>query len=183
MSAVDLRNNPAQGKFAVVNPDGSNLSAGGGLSYSSGAIARPANTTAYTAGDVFGAAVAAITIALGAVSGSSVMITSTRFQRDVSAVASGETSYTLHLYSVTPPSAPADNAAWDLPSGDRASYLGFIDLGTPVDLGSTIYVQQTDVNRVVRLAGTDLFGLIVTNGAYTPGSADVFRLTVDAVQL
>src|SRR4051812_6282001 len=40
------------------------------------------------------------------------------------------TAWRLYLYSVTPPSALTDTTTFDVPSGDRASYLGYIDLGT-----------------------------------------------------
>jgi hypothetical protein len=148
-----------------------------GFGASSGTVTRPANTTAYAAGDVVGATAAAITFANAAgYSGQSVRITGFRFMYNVTAVQSGQTSFRLYLYSVTPPSALADNAVWDLPSGDRASFRGYIDLGSLVDLGSTIYVQADNVNHCFLAGGTSLFGYLVTNGAYTPASAETFQI-------
>lgn len=146
---------------------------------------RPANTTAYGAGDVLGPAAgsSAMDFNLGAISGSNIMITSASLERDVADLVSGETSYSLYLYSVTPPSALADNAVFDLPSGDRASFLGKISLGTPVDEGGTLYVEQNGINKQVKLAGTHIFGYLVTAGAYTPVSASVLKVTLNAVQL
>jgi hypothetical protein len=94
-------------------------------------------------------------------------IVSAEIEVDTTALQSGETSYRLYLYNVTPPSALADNTAWDLPSGDRASFLGYVDLGSPVDLGSTLYVQSGYVDKDIKLAGTSLFAYLVTNGAFT----------------
>lgn len=112
---------------------------------------------------------------LAPVSGSEIIITSSELQVAHTAVISGETSYRLYLYSVTPPSAPADNDAFDIPAGDRASSLGYIDLGTPVDLGSTLYVQTDGINRQVTVPasvnGGSLYGLLVTNGAFTATAA------------
>lgn len=142
---------------------------------------RPANTTAYTAGDVVGATAAAITFASMGPNAGAIMITGAQLEVDISAVQSGMANFRLHLYSVTPPSALADNAVWDLPSGDRASYLGFIDIGTPVDLGSTCYVETSELRKQVKLAGTSLFGYLQTIGAYTPASADVYKITLHAV--
>ncbi len=158
---------------------------GGGSAYGGSpvSVTRPADTTAYTAGDVRGATAAAISFPSVGPSGGAVMITSVALQFDENSVPSGMTSFRLHLYNVTPPSALADNAAWDLPSGDRASYLGYVDLGTPVDVGSTLYVQTDQVNKQVLLAGTGLFGYLVTNGAYTPTSASVARITLHTVAL
>lgn len=145
-------------------------------------ITRPANTTAYTAGDVVGATAAAITFSnMGPSAGGEIMITSAAFEIDQSAMISGETSYRLYLYNVTPPSALADNAPWDLPSGDRASFLGYIDLGIPVDLGSTCYVEENILNKQITLASSSLFGYLVTSGAFTPTSARVQDITLHSV--
>ena len=86
---------------------------------------------------------------------------------DQTAVISGETSYTLQLYNVTPPSAQADNAAWTLASGDLSAYRGSIALGTPVDLGAACFVKTGGLTEDIRLQGTSLFGQLVTAGAFT----------------
>ena len=149
-------------------------------------ITRPNDTSAYTANDVIGAATgstAAVEFKNMGPTGARIMITSTQLEVDASAVISGETSYRLHLYNITPPSASGDNAAWDLPSGDRASYLGFIELGTPVDLGSTLYVEQNIVNKQTSLSTQSLWGYLVTIGAYTPTAQRVHKITLHSVAL
>jgi len=149
--------------------------------------ARTADTNAYTAKDVIGAATGATAAiefsSMAPAAGGSIMITSTEIEVDASALASGEANYRLHLYSVTPPSALGDNAAFDIPSGDRASYLGYLDLGTPVDLGSTLYAQADGVNKQIELPGSSLFGYLVTIGAFTPASATVRKVTLHAIGL
>ena len=147
----------------------------GGKGYvSQVSVTRPANTTAYTAGDVVGATAAAIEFADIGPSFGVISITDSDLRGDVTGVPAGMTSFRLHLYNVTPPSALADNAAWDLPAGDRASYLGYIDLGTPVDVGSTLFVQSTGTgSKLIQMKTTSLFGYLVTNGAFTPTSAAV----------
>lgn len=142
---------------------------------------RPADTTAYTAGDVVGPTAAAWLFPSIGPSGGRALITSASLEVDIAAVPSGMTSFRLYLYSVTPPSALADNAAWDLVSGDRASFLGYIDLGTPADLGSTLYCEVNGINKQVKIASADLFGYLVTNGAYTPNSASVYKITLHSV--
>jgi hypothetical protein len=144
-------------------------------------LTRPNDTSAYAAGDVIGAATgstAALTFSNVGPSGGEIVITSASLMIEASALISGELSYRLYLYRVTPPSAPGDNAAWDIPSGDRASCLGFVDLGAPVDLGSTLYVEQNGINKQVKLAGTNLYGLLVTNGAFTPTANRVHDITL-----
>ncbi len=149
-------------------------------------VTRPSDTTTYGANDVVGVTgggTAGIDFNLGAISASSVLITSVAFERDAASVISGETLYNLYLYNVTPPSALADNAAFDIPSGDRASFLGKISLGAPVDEGSTLYIEQNGVNKQIKLSGTHVFGYLVTVGGYQPTSAAVHKITLNAVQL
>jgi hypothetical protein len=147
-------------------------------------LTRTADTNVYAANDVLGAATgstAALTFANMGPSGADVTITSASLEIDASALIAGETSYRLYLYNVTPPSAMGDNDAFDLASGDRAAFLGYVDLGTPVDLGSTLYVQTDNINTQVRLSGTNIFAYLVTNGTYTPTSARVYKVTLHTV--
>jgi hypothetical protein len=83
-------------------------------------LTRTADTNAYTANDVVGAATgstAALSFASLGPPGANIMVTGCRLRIDVAAVPSGMTSFDLHLYDATPPSALGDNAAFDLPSG------------------------------------------------------------------
>lgn len=152
----------------------------------SASFARTADTSAYAANDVLGVATdatAALTFSGMGQSGTRILITSVELEVDLSAVPSGMASFRLYLYDATPPSALVDNAAWDLPSGDRSSFLGYVDLGTPIDLGSTLYVRTDIVNAQFKLRGTDLYGYLVTSGAFTPASATVYKPTLHAVTL
>ena len=140
-----------------------------GSGFTSTATFTPA-AAAYLAGDIMQGAREFTNV--GPIDGGEVLIVNTRLRVDASAIVSGETSYTLHLYNVTPPSALADNAVWDLPAGDRASYMGSVSLGTVVDLGSTIFVEQTGLTKQVTVpAGGSLFGYLVTNGGFTATGA------------
>jgi hypothetical protein len=135
-------------------------------------VTRPANVTPYTAGDVVGGA---ITFASVGPSGGSIYISSASLEMDIAALPSGMTTFRLYLYDATPPSALADNAPWDLSSGDRAKFLGYIDLGTLVDLGSTLYVQvaaatMTKTQFKLAAASTSLFGYLVSAAGYTPAA-------------
>lgn len=172
-----IRQMPSGNKSTAVVSDG-------GAS-ATATVTRTADVNAYAANDVLGSSTgttAALTFAnIGPAGGGEVLITSVSFERDVAALISGETSYTLHLYNVTPPSALGDNAAFDLPSGDRAAYLGSLNLGTPVDLGSTLYVEQNQVNKQVTLLSGSLYAYLVTAGGYTPTSGAVHRVALHVV--
>lgn len=147
------------------------------------AVVRPANQTPYTAGDVIGGVIAFL--AAGPLGGH-LQITSCDVRIDVAAVPAGMTTLRLHLYNVTPPSALADNAAWDLPAGDRASYIGYIDFAAPVDHGSTLSTQVENVGKHVKLAAaeTALYAYLVTTGAFTPAAnSEVYTPTIRGVAI
>lgn len=137
-------------------------------------------TTAYAASDAvgIGSGSAVLTFANFAPAAGEMIITSAQLEINTTALISGETSYRLYLYNVTPPSALADSAAWTLPSGDRASFLGVIPIGAPAALAATtLYVETNAINKQVTLAGTSLFAYLVSDGPYTP-SARVFVITL-----
>lgn len=150
-------------------------------------ITRPANATAYTALDVVGATAAAITFPnMGNRVGDHGLITSVDLRIHVAALPSGMTDFKLHLYTKTPPSALADNAAFDLQAGDRDYYLGFITLSTVADLGATLYVKADGLNMHYVLSGseTSLYGYLQTVGGFTPaGNSEVYVATLRAVGL
>jgi hypothetical protein len=151
-----------------------------GLAYSPTVTVTPA-AGAYGAGDVLQGA---LTLAsAGPTGGGKTVILGARLLIPITAVPSGMTTFTLHLYSITPPSALADNAAWNLPSGDRASYLGFVNLGTPVDLGDTLYVETNSINKPLTVpSGGSVFGYLVTVGAYTATNVG-YVVTLDTTVL
>jgi hypothetical protein len=133
--------------------------------------------SSHTALDVNGGAQ---TWAAMGLSGRPIMITGASLEIDGGTAEA--TAWRVYLYNVTPPSATADDGAWDLPSGDRASFLGYIDLGTAVDLGSTQWVEVQGINKQVKLAGTALFGYLVNITTLTP-AAVAHIVTLHAVQL
>lgn len=133
--------------------------------------------SSHTAGDCNGAAAEFV---LAAPSGCVFMITDADFYIDGGTAEA--TAWRLHLYNVTPPSASADDAAWDVPSGDRSAYIGYIDLGTAVDLGSTQGIQNAGVNRSVKLSGTSVFGYLVNLTTLTP-AAVAHRVRLKGVPL
>ncbi len=148
-------------------------------------ITRPSNATPFTAGDVVGdtGGSAIITFTTIGPAAGHVYVCGADLRIDLSAIPTGMTSFRLYLYDASP-DAIADNAAWDLSSsGDRGKFLGYVDLGSPSDLGSTLFAQADNVNKKVKLASaaTSLYGLLVTNGAYTPASAGTYAVRLHTV--
>jgi hypothetical protein len=125
---------------------------------------------AYSAGDIIDVAKElAFTFANGAAipAGSLIRILSSVIKIDVTAVPSGQTSYTGRLYSATPPSAQADNDAWTLASGDLTVYRGPISLGTPVDEGGALYIKSQYIDTDIKLTTSSAWMQLVTNGGFT----------------
>ena len=169
----------------IISDGGSTLTVDGKAYRTTATITRPSNTTAYTAGDVVGdtggSAIMSLTAA-GPTAGFVIIQSVSLIFSDIT-VPSGMGAFRVHLYSASP-TAIADNAAFDLVSGDRASYLGFVDLAAPQDLGSTIYTQVDYPGRLVKLAAasTTLFAEIETRNAYTPVSASTVELRVSTLE-
>jgi hypothetical protein len=93
-------------------------------------------------------------------------------------------SFRLHFYNASP-TAIADNAAWDLVSGDRSSYLDFIELPTPTDMGSTLFTKVDWPGSLFKLAAssTSLFCVLQCVSAFTSSeNSTVFDLRVNAVE-
>lgn len=152
--------------------------------YSKQTITRPANVTPYTANDVVGNATTGVLTftTMGRVGGQDIIITDVDFRVDLASVPASMSTFRLHLYDVTPPSALLDNAPWDLPAGDRDAYLGYVDITIPIDIGSTLHVQVTNMYKKIRVASSgSLFGYLVTAGGYTPTSGEVYSLRVHAI--
>ena len=85
--------------------------------------------------------------------------------------ATAETStWVVYLFDVTPPSAVADDGAFLLATGDYASFVGQVALAQTVDVGDTQYIETNNIQKVVRLRGTSLFGYLVNGTTLTPGA-------------
>lgn len=148
--------------------------------FSSVNTTRPSDTTAYTAGDVYGGLQTFSSIGM---SNSSVVVTSVSLRLNVTSVPSGMAGFRLHLYSATP-SSLADNAVWSLTTGDRSIYEGYVDLAVPTAIGSSILYSQNDyINKQVKLTTSALYGYLVTLGAYTPASATTSTIEIHGVQV
>lgn len=113
--------------------------------------------------------------------GGELRIVSHVFEVDETALQASEAAYALKLYSVTPPSAHADNAAWDLPAGDRAAYVGSLAIAAPTDVGSTLLTETDNVQKQITVASTGLtFAELVTVAGFTP-TATARKIKLHAV--
>ena len=151
-------------------------------------IARPDNTTGYTAGDVIGIADSGTPANAGSAihtlssigpAGGFILVQSVRLMIGLSSVTSGMAAFRLHLYTASP-TAILDNAAFDLVSGDVGKYAGFIDLPTPADFGSILMTQADYPGTLIKLAAgsSTLYAELETKGTFTPASGTLYDLRV-----
>lgn len=125
---------------------------------------------AYSAGDVMGVSrELAFAFADGSrvPAGAMIRVLTSVMRINQAALQSGEAGYTLQCYTLTQPSAQADNDAWTLAAGDLASYRGAIGLGVPGDLGSACYVRTQYIDADINLATSSLWARLVTVGGFT----------------
>ena len=180
---VEIKND--SGSPIPINDNLSSLTVDGKAYRSVVTITRPSNATAYAAGDVVGDTngSAILTFTNAGPSGGFVLLQSISLVFSDSSVPAGMGSFRLHLYS-TAPSAIADNAAFDLLSGERANYMGFIDITTPQDFGSSLYTQVDYPGRLIKLAtgSTSLFAELETRGAYPPVSASTIAVRMNLLE-
>ena len=156
-----------------------------GLAWESTAtITRAANTTAYTANDVYGGVFELTNI--GA-SGGFVFLNSLNIIFNITALPSGLGAFAVYLFNATPPSAITDNLPYSLSSGDRASIRALNGLSLTASLaargnGGSVVAEALDINRLFKLASgqTSLWGYLVTLNAFTP-SANSETATILAV--
>lgn len=133
--------------------------------------------SSHTAGSANGAAA---TFTTACPSGGRIKINSVTLEIDGATIET--TAWTLYLYNVTPPSATADAGAWDLPSGDRASFLGKIDIAQIVDLGSTLWIEASNVGKQIKCSTANVFGYLVNGTTLTPQAvAHIVTLHAEAI--
>ena len=144
----------------------------------SGTITRPADTTAYAAGDGISTSGGAnVTFATGLTAGSKFAIYSASIRSDDAAVIGGATTYKLHLFNATP-TVIADNSAHAVVTADAAKYLGYITLLVMEDAGDFITKRTDGINAVMSLASgaTSIYGQLETVGGFTPASGTVYTI-------
>lgn len=164
-------------------------------------FARPADILAYAVGDLVANSTVAGTVvplafavsrvprssgrrdpAVGQQTMVSGRVTRARIRKSTNVLTAA--SFRLHLYAASPVPANGDNGVWS--TNKAAEYLGHIDV--TVDKAFTDgaaghgapAVGQSMAYRVA--AGASIFGLLEARGAYGPGNAEAFDVTLDVCQ-
>lgn len=148
-------------------------------------ITRPANATAYAAGDVVANTDGDINVVTGLsneITGG-VVILGYRLMVNVNAVPAGMDIFRIHLFNA-PPTVIADNTAFALPAADSDKYLGCIETGVPADVGDVLWTRGDNLNFPVLLdADMAVYAVLETRGAFTPASGGVFTVHLYGMRL
>lgn len=146
-------------------------------------ITRPDNTTAYDAGDVVGGTSSILTFSsVLPTKGVGFIILSAYLKIPINAVPTGMDKFMLHLYNASPTNI-ADGSAFNLPAGDLAKYLGYVEFAKPIDLGDNLFSQVDNINFSRKLAtdSNTLYGMLQTVGPYSPTAEVVMTVGLEAV--
>lgn len=156
----------------------------------SSTITRPADTTAYASGDLVANSTTAGSVtnlqftsptntngAVGEVVGA-------RIQKSTNSVTNA--AFRLHLFTVAPTYTTAgDNSALSsVVVASAKGYLGYVDITAMTGFSDVAWgtgaVDSSRLRMPYVLAGSDtvLYGLIEARGVYTPGSAEVFTVSL-----
>lgn len=154
----------------------------------SATFTRPADTTAYSVGDLIANSVTAGSVVPMAfkLDNSFPMgqfrLTRARIYKN--GVAVSNANFRLHLYQALPAVTNGDNGAW-LSSG-AANWLGNIDIPSMLafsDGASGSGSAAAGSELLIRMAsGTVVYGLLVALAAYTPASAEVFTVVLEPLE-
>lgn len=148
-------------------------------------ITRPADTTAYAAEDSVNAAGSTdcitftVSDGIDITTGQSLQVKTARLTTNSTNTTNG--SFRLYLFDQSV-SGFADNSPQPLLYSNRDKRCGYIDFtlntgGSGSDCSEAIV---TDVNISIRTEATNIFGILIAKGAYTPASAQKFYLELNA---
>jgi hypothetical protein len=158
----------------------------------SSTITRPADTTAYASGDLVANSVTAGSVTnlqfttLARVSGGSGVIVGAQIQKSTNSTTNA--AFRLHLFNTAPTytSAGDNSAMTTVVVASAKGYLGYIDISAMVGFSDVAWGSGAPDNSrggIPYVATAQIiYGLLEARGAYTPGNAEVFTITLDALQ-
>jgi hypothetical protein len=145
---------------------------------------RPGDTSAYASGDLVASSTTAgsvvpMSFTLGrTATGEQIRIDRIKFSK--STVTTTNAAFRVHLWLASPTVANGDNAAFS--ASQVSTYLGQFDvtIGQAFTDGAAGFVI-TGLNSIV-LTTQYVYALIEARGAYAPGNAEIFTLTIEGEQ-
>ena len=162
----------------------------GRIAIASGTLTRPANTTAYTANTIIGNNVTAgscapTSLTVARSNDKSFLIR--RLSLKVNDTAWLNAVVRVHLYRDSPTYANGDGAAW-ISGTSESNYIGYCDVildrqfSDPYVKGHGVPSVGSEWNCLPSAGTQNIFAVLETRSAVTPGSAKVFSLTAEVHQ-
>ncbi len=152
-----------------------------------GTLTRPANTTAYGAGDaITSATAAAVSMSISNAvqkAGGSGRIERMRLVKDDTNVTNAD--FSAHVFNQADGvGITDDNDALVIDYSDRGAYIADVDFATMATItgGAQTPWLTVDIPFTAGDDKTDLLVLLEADGAYTPTSGNVFTLYLDIIQ-
>lgn len=158
----------------------------------SSTITRPADTTAYASGDLVAnsttaGSVAALQFTTAArISGGSGAIVGAAIQKSTTGVANA--AFRLHLFTTIPTftSAGDNSAISTVVQASGKGYLGYVDITTMIAFSDVACGTGAPDNSrgsiPYKATAQIIYGIVEARGAYTPGNAEVFTVSICALQ-
>jgi len=161
---------------------------GGNTAIATATFNRPANTTAYTSGDLVanhatGASVAPMSLTVARKNGGTGRVLRAWLSKSTALLTNA--TFRVHLFKTAPVTTPGDNAAFAAAvSGIAANYLGYIDI--VLDIAFTDGAKgfgSLDLGPCISFAAGEgvmtIAALIEARAAYAPGNAETFTLGLE----
>lgn len=147
-------------------------------------LTRPADTTAYASGDLIANSTTAGSVVPLNFANASLSPTAASRVRRVKVVTSSTSvtnaSFRVHLFCESPTVANGDNGA--ISFNKALKYLGQVDV-TVAQAATDGAVGQATCDMVYRSdTNNKIYGLLEARAAYTPTSAEVFTVVLEAEQ-
>jgi hypothetical protein len=148
---------------------------------------RPADTTAYTSGDLVANSTTAGSVVPLSWNVGKNTIAIRRIRVKKSTTSTTNASFRLHLYTASPTCANGDNGAW---STTFSGYVGSLDVTVDKafsDASGGYGAPNTGVEVSIpdtygTTGFTTLYGLLEARAAYSPGSAEVFTVDLEIIR-
>lgn len=175
----------------VVASDQSALPVVGYAAIPAASMTRPADTTAYAAGDLVGnsttaGSVTPLAITAARVAAGSLLASRVRLRKSGTELTAA--TFRVYLFSAAPTVANGDNGALSI--AGSANCIGWADVSMATRADSTTANPFSDgafgfgdLNSLVALAsGQTVWALIEARAAYTPASGETFAVTLEVAQ-
>ena len=142
----------------------------------SASFTRPADTTAYTSGDLVANSTTAGSVTPLTFNSAHGFGAVMRARIEKSNKTTTNAAFDLHLFESSPAVVNGDNGAFSI--ADLSGYLGKVSVTVNALAGATTGANGSADASAICPSGAVMYGLLAATAAYTPASAEVFTVTL-----